>query len=699
MSNRSWSGTEPTGPAVWRRTGIAVAVAASLAAGLAVLPGTAALAAPDPRLFESQSGAASVGDKYFPQAGNGGYDVKHYQLDLSYHPPTDKLDGLATISARAAQDLSSFNLDLRGLSVDSVEVNGLSAYWSVPEDGELKVRSPQNIREGDKFTVVVKYSGVPKTIKEPGLAGFIHTETGATVTGHPLTAPTWFPSNNHPRDKATYTYNISVPDGWEALANGALKDKKSRSGRTTWTWEAKEQLPAYLASMSVGEFEIDSYAKDGIDYWDAVDPELKSVITPRNGNGLAWSRTSDSSYKRLSRTISIPNDGAELSFWLERDTEPGWDFAFVEARTSGAEDWTTLKDTTGHATHDTGLACPAWHEVHPFLKHYQTDDGEGSCTAEGTSGKWWAASGTSDGWEKWEFDLSAYKGTDVELSITYASDINGQRDGVLIEDIIVSTDEGSTSFENDRNRDRLEGWTIPGAPKGSPGNENDWEAGVSTPVSIGARVEKGLARQPEIIGFLADNFGDYPAEAAGGVVSGIDGLGFALESQSRPTYAEDWFYDPASADSMMVHELAHQWFGGSLSLASWRDAWLADGFATYAQWLWNEEQDLGKAQDAFEFYGGIPADDPFWDLRISDPGAERVFDASVQARGAMVLHALRGELGDDTFFGLLKSWSTEKAGKVVSTKQFIQFAEQYSGQDLTELFDTWLFTPGKPGAL
>ncbi|EMY33694.1 peptidase M1 membrane alanine aminopeptidase [Arthrobacter crystallopoietes BAB-32] len=708
MSFRSWSGKAgPAGQSApagrlgscWLHRGTAAGAALGLAAGISLLPSFPAVAAPDPDAVEFEPGTSGLKDPYFPKAGNGGYDVKHYQLDLDYHPPMDKLAGTATITARAKQDLETFNLDLDGLSVESVQVNRLTAAWYVLEEGELTVTAPQGILRGKEFTVVVKYEGVPKTITEPGTAGFIHTEDGAVVTGHPLSAPTWFPSNNHPSDRASFSYNISVPEGWEALANGALKGKSSKAGRTTWSWESKEQLPPYLASINIGEFDIEHYAKGGTDYWNALDPALKDVVTPRNGNGLAWSHTSDASYKRLARTVSVPGDGAELSFWLHRDTEPGWDFAFVEARTAGSDDWTTLKDTTGHATADTGQSCPAWHEVHPFLKRYQTDDGEGGCQPEGTSGQWWAASGASDGWEKWEFDLEAYKGKDVELSITYASDITGQHDGVLIEDIIMSTDEGSTSFENDRNRDRLEGWTVAGAPEGSPANTNDWEAGVSTPTSIGARAQKGLDRQPEILSFLSKRFGDYPYGSAGGVVTEQDGLGFALESQSRPIYAKDWFYDPASADSYMVHELAHQWFGADLSVASWKDAWLTDGFATYAQWLWNEEQDLGTAQETFDFYAGIDSGEQFWKLRLTDPKADHLFDPALQARGAMVLHALREELGDKQFFGLLRSWAEEHSGRAVDTRDFTEFAEAYSGQDLRELFELWLFTPGKPGTL
>ena len=118
----------------------------------------------------------------------------------------------------------------------------------------------------------------------------------------------------------------------------------------------------------------------------------------------------------------MPSGGGSLSFWVTRHTEPNWDFVFVEAHTVGQDDWTTLPDENGHTSQDTGFSCPFWHGLHPFLAHYQTDNGDGTCSPEGSTGDWWAASGLSDGYEQWQVDLAAYAGKSVEVSITYASD-------------------------------------------------------------------------------------------------------------------------------------------------------------------------------------------------------------------------------------------------------------------------------------
>ena len=345
--------------------------------------------------------------------------------------------------------------------------------------------------------------------------------------------------------------------------------------------------------------------------------------------------------------MTVPAGGATVGFTITRDTELDWDYVFAEIHTLGEEDWTTLPDTNGHTTQETGNSCLVWPFIHPFISHYQSSDqATGTCGPTGTTGEWWAATGKSDGPEQWELDLGDYAGSTVELSITYASDDVIQRNGAFVDDIVVSTGEGTTSFETG-----LEGWIVPGAPAGSPGNENDWLVGTvaDLPPSIGEIVDGSFARQPEIIGFLAGLFGPYPWRSAGGIVDDVKGLGFALETQTRPIYSRDFFTDSVSGDAVVVHELAHQWAGDSLSVKRWRDMWLNEGFATYSEWLWSEKEGLGTAQQIFDFFYNnfIPDDDPQWQLVIGDPGPDLLFDFAVYFRGALTLHQLRLVVGDE----------------------------------------------------
>ncbi len=666
----------------------------SVSLSLAVTPG-AAFAADHPSRY--QPGAPGVGDPYFPLDGNGGYDVTHYLLDVAYAPATDVLTGVATISARATQNLSRFNLDLDGLTVHSIKVDGRSASWT-RSGAELTVRPRHGLRKGSHFTTVVRYDGVPQTL--PDGSGFIHTDDGAVVIGEPDVAATWFPVNDHPVDKASYTIKVTVPAGLEGVANGVLEDRRTTRGWTTWTWRAKEPMASYLATATIGDFDLRAYRAGGVRIWDALDPDLfDPVAPPRTGTQFALSQAADSSYKRLSRTIAVPAGGATLSFWMARDTEQDWDFAFVEAHTVGADDWTTLPDVNGHTGQETGASCPGWHGLHPFLTRYQTDNGDGTCAPTGSGGGvWHAASGASDGYEQWAVNLAPYAGQSVEVSISYASDESVQGRGLFVDDVVVSTGEGSTSFEPDA--DPFDGWAVPGPPPGSPGNDNDWIAGTpaDAPPPPGEIAEGSFARQGEIITFLAGRFGRYPFSAAGGIVDDVAGLGFALENQTRPIYARDFFSDSFSGDSVVVHELAHQWYGDSLAVKRWQHIWLNEGFATYAEWLWSEREGLGTAQEIFDVLYGVafPADDPFWNLTIGDPGPDNLFDFAVYARGAMTLHQLRLAVGDDDFFRVLRTWTSSQRDGNVTTAEFLRLAERISGQQLDALFDAWLFTAGRP---
>ena len=200
--------------------------------------------------------------------------------------------------------------------------------------------------------------------------------------------------------------------------------------------------------------------------WDRVGGPFE----PHTGTAYVYSQIADVSYKRLTQTIDVPAGGATMSFWTSYNTEGDWDHVAVEARTAGQENWTTLEDLNGHTTQSTGLSCPAgWRELHPHLDHYQTVVDDTTCNPTGTTGEWWAASGNSDGWQQWSVDLSAYAGGQVEVSIAYINDWASQGLGVFIDDIEVSTGQGSTSFEID-----LGGWEVTGPPAGSAPNPNNF---------------------------------------------------------------------------------------------------------------------------------------------------------------------------------------------------------------------------------
>lgn len=211
--------------------------------------------------------------------------------------------------------------------------------------------------------------------------------------------------------------------------------------------------------------------------------------------------------------------------------------------------------------------------------------------------------------------------------------------------------------------------------------------------SLPRSTDAELANTPAILDFLISQFGPYPFDSVGGVVHQENRLD-ALENQTRPAYPSKEFDDPEDANSLMAHELAHQWFGDNVSISDWSDVWLNEGFATYAEWLWS--QHIGKKTPRERFdklyreSDGIPTDPP------ARPTLDRLFDDSVYDRGAATLEALRIVVGDATFWRIVRGWAQAHAGGNATTAEFIAYADQVSGRSLDSFFREWLYLPGKP---
>jgi aminopeptidase N len=453
-----------------------------VAALTVTVPASAADADPSP-------GAPGAGDAYYPSYGNGGYDVSHYDLRLRYQPKTDKLTGTATVLAEATQDLNRFNLDF-ALDAEEVLVDGRKAKTATSGSHELQISPAQRIDKGDKFSVVVRYSGVPSKVEVDGFTSWMRTKDGAVAANEPESAWWWFPANDHPSDKATFNVSVAVPEGYQSLSNGELASQRpDGDGWTRTDWRSDRPQATYLATFAVGKFDI------------------------------------------------------------------------TRSRT------------------DSGVPV-----LNAFAKSLGEEDGAARASVERTA------------------------------------------------------------------------------------EVTDWLEGV---------------------------FGPYPFDTVGGYVPDT-GAGYALETQTLPFYGNARFKDGATV-SLVVHELAHQWYGDSVSVREWRDIWLNEGFATYASWLWSEKEGEGTAQEiADATYEAHPADDEFWTVAPADPGADDQFHEAVYDRGAMALQALRNKIGDKDFFAILKGWPKEREGGNARLGDFVEYAEKQSGESLKELFDTWLRKTEKP---
>jgi aminopeptidase N len=433
-------------------------------------------------------GSAGVGDPFFPQAGNGGIDVVDYHLDLAYDPAATRLTGTARLTVNATQDLSRFDLDLRGFTLGTVTVNGAAAR--VARSGQELVITPRRLlRKGARFTVVIPYSGRPQAITDPdgSTEGWVPTSDGAVVVDEPQGSPAWYPVNDTPRDKATYTVRMRVPHGLTAVGNGSLVGTPTtRRGQTTFTWRERFPMAPYLATITLGRFDVTrSRTPSGVPVYIAVDPRQAS-----------------------------------------------------------------------------------------------------------------AASAV-------------------------------------------------------------------------------------------------LRKLPQMVSTLEHLYGPYPFETVGAIVDDAPELGYSLETQTKPVF------DQAPDEATLLHELSHMWFGDAVTLRTWPDIWLHEGFATWSEWIWTERQGGKSAAQQFEELASTPAQDTsFWNPPPGDPGEPALmFDGTVYDRGAMTLQALRERVGDRRFFTILRQWYSGHRYGTVETAQFVALAERVSGQDLTSFFDTWLYQPGKPAVL
>jgi aminopeptidase N len=253
---------------------------------LIALAATALLAAAAPATATRWvEGSPGLGDPYYPLAGNGGYDVRHYHLDLDYVPPPENfLEGKALVVARATENLSRFNLDFRPFyEIHSLTVNGKRASYTREGEHELVISPRPKIREGSPIVVRVTYSGNPRAVIDPddSLEGWVPLEDdGAFVVNEPQGSPGWYPANDNPRDKATYSFEVTVPKGQTALANGRLVHQPvTRNGKTTWRWIEDSPMAPYLATATNGVFDTDFTGRvGGRPIYNAVDPD---VTTPQ----------------------------------------------------------------------------------------------------------------------------------------------------------------------------------------------------------------------------------------------------------------------------------------------------------------------------------------------------------------------------------------------------------------------------------
>jgi aminopeptidase N len=244
------------------------------------------------------AGADGVGDPYFPWMGNGGYDADHYTLELTWLADEGAIEGVTTMTATAVQDLSRFNLDLSGLEVRSVTVDGEPA--SVERvDRELEITPATPLRSGASFTTVVAYDGTPEPVGDGTDifdVGWQIDGREAFVVSEPSGAATFYPVNDHPSDKASYTFEITAPADQVVAANGLLVGTADLgSDAKRWSYDAPDPMASYLVQIAIGDFEL-------------VDAGRAGDVTIRHALHRSLAREASVTVERTAEMIDVLDD-------------------------------------------------------------------------------------------------------------------------------------------------------------------------------------------------------------------------------------------------------------------------------------------------------------------------------------------------------------------------------------------------------
>lgn len=329
-----------------RAIGVAGGALCALVAGVLVgpaadaVPGAPADAAADASSKPSP-GAVGIGDPLYPGLGNGGYQVVHYDLDLTYATaaPSQQLDGTVAVSAVAAQALSRFDLDFAGDSVGSVSVDGRPATF-MRQGEELVVTPSRPVAKGAPFVVKVSHFTSTPTVPDPNeflSTVFVRTPDGTVWSGQPNGMHKIFPCNDHPRDKASFSFRVDVPAGTTAVANGVLRGKQTRAGRTVWQYEQSEPMATELAQVAVGALSVVQRPRtNGTVVRDVIPTRLVAEFGPKLAgvnSHLAWMEKQVGAYPFATYGSLLAD--AQLGFALETQSLSLYDKVFFDEAQGG----------------------------------------------------------------------------------------------------------------------------------------------------------------------------------------------------------------------------------------------------------------------------------------------------------------------------------------------------------------------------
>jgi aminopeptidase N len=302
--------------------------------------------------------SAASAEPFFPRAGNPGYDAGHYDVRLSYQPRSGVLEATATIEATATVGrLARFSLDLYGLRVTGVSVDGEAAAFSRGSD-KLKITPASPLQDGQRFTTVVEYRGRPSPlIDADGTSeGWNRTADGAFGVGEPLGTATWIPCNNTVLDKASYSFHLDVPANLTGVANGRLVSVRRSGSRRTFDWVERQPMASYLALVDIGAGRLVRSAANGLPSWTLADPRLARRAAPvlaRLPEVLRFESRIFGPYP-FDAVGSVVDFAPRLGYALETQTRPI--YAYVP-------DLTTVVHETAHQWFGDSVSLERWPNI------------------------------------------------------------------------------------------------------------------------------------------------------------------------------------------------------------------------------------------------------------------------------------------------------------------------------------------------
>lgn len=235
-------------------------------------------------------------DKYYPKDGNGGYDVASYDVTLDYDKTAIK--ATSKIKATTTQDLTRFNLDLRGLDVSSVTVDGQKATFAREGEHELVITPGEKLAKGAEITIEVAYSGKPQSIKTPrGVSGWRTLTDGSVVAlGSPHGAQTWMPVNDTQVDKAIVSLTVTAPEGYTTIAGGTQSTGATRDGRVTTKWSDATPVAPGAIMLVMGSFELKKGTLDGKPVYTALGKGTNSALADKQAEVIKFLSTKITPY-------------------------------------------------------------------------------------------------------------------------------------------------------------------------------------------------------------------------------------------------------------------------------------------------------------------------------------------------------------------------------------------------------------------